>query len=75
MIYQPTSNKIKDMADARSTTTIKCEMYESKKVMKEKEHVGMYDATCAKILSLLSNINGTGAIAYSWFGSGKTSLH
>ena len=74
MTYQP-SNKIKDMADARSTTAIKCEMCKSKKVMQEKEHVAMYDATCAKILSLLCNINGTGAIAYSWFGNGKTSLH
>ena len=64
------------MADARSNTAIKLEMYEGKEVMQEKEHVALYGATCA--MSLPSDINRARRIVVgnSWFGSVKTqSMH
>ena len=64
------------MADARSNTAIKLEMYKGKEVMQEKEHVALYGATCA--MSLQSDINRARRIVVgnSWFGSVKTqSMH
>lgn len=57
---RPVGYKIRDMSDSRSYIVIKLEQHEEKDDMKLKEHVGKYEAVCATVLRLTSDIRGSG---------------